>query len=140
MYENVIDSGITDQLLGVGGTGWYDSTGNIVLLEQYLPVPGGSTYYPSLAVTERGAFGTTQPLGIPNNAAQYINVTGFDRAVVVLGEGPIGSPANASIPLALFNALAPTTALYLSDTAQSGAPTFSSPMQLSSNVAEVVTY
>lgn len=140
VYENVIDSGITDQLLGVGGTGWYDSTGNIVLLEQYLPVPGGSTYYPSLAVTERGTFGTTQPLGIPNNAAQYINVTGFDRAVVVLGEGPIGSPAKASVPLALFNALAPTTALYLSDTSQSGAPTFSSPMQLSSNVAEVVTY
>jgi len=140
IYENVIDSGTTDQMLGVGGAGWYDSTGNIVLLEQYLPAPGGATFYPSLAVTERGSFGTTQPVGTPNMAAQYINVMGFDRAVAILGQAPIGAATSATLPLALFNALAPAAALYLSDTAQTGTPTFSSPTQLSSDVAQVVTY
>jgi hypothetical protein len=131
VYENIIDSGTSDQVVGGGGSGWYDSTGNIVLLEQSLPI-GVGAFYPALAVAVRGSFGTTQPLGTPLAAAQYVNVSGYDRAVVLLGEGPAtGTPAS-SVHLALVNALAPSALLYLA--------TFQTPVQLSTDSAQVVTY
>ena len=131
IYENVIDSGTTDQLVGSGGNAWYDSTGNIVLVEQFLASGGSPPSYPALATTVRGSFGTTQPVGTPVLAAQYINVTGFDRAVALIGEGPTTGPAPASVHLALVNAVAPASLLYLAG--------FQSPLQLTSDVAEVVT-
>ena len=36
VFESVIDSGTVDANVGGGVEGWYDSTGNIVLLEQFL--------------------------------------------------------------------------------------------------------
>lgn len=131
VFESVIGSGTADQAVGTGGDGWYDSTGNIVLLEQFLPSGGTPSSYPVLAQTVRGSFGTTRTLGTPVEAAQYFNITGFDRGVVLLGEGPTtGSPA-PTIHLALVNALAPTDVFYLAS--------FDSPASLTSDIAQVVT-
>jgi hypothetical protein len=122
--EAVIDSGTTDQVVGVGTNAWYDSTGNIVVLKQFLP-------YPSLAVTTRGAFGTTKPLGTTTLAAQYVDVSGVDRGVVVIGEGPQSGPTPSSARLALVNAQAPDKLLYFAD--------FQSPLGLTSPTSQVVS-
>jgi hypothetical protein len=132
IFETIIDSGTPDQMVGAGGAGWYDSTGNIVLLEQSLASGGTPPTYPALAVTERGSFGTTQPLGTPVLAAQYVDASGFDRGITLIGEGPTTGAAPASAHLALVNALAPSTLLYLAN--------FMSPLQLTTSASQIVTY
>ncbi|HZO20994.1 MAG TPA: Ig-like domain-containing protein [Steroidobacteraceae bacterium] len=129
--ESPVASGATGQLVGNGGAAWYDSTGNIVLLEQFLASGGTPSSYPALASTVRGSFGTSQPLGTPLLAAQYFNVSGFDRAVVLLGEGPTTGPPAASVHLSLVNALAPSKLFYLAD--------YQTPLSLTSDVAEIVS-
>jgi Tol biopolymer transport system component len=130
IWENGIGAGTSDQLVEAGSRAWYDSTGNIVLLQQFLPSGGSPASYPSLAVTSRGSFGTSVPLGTPGLAAHYVNVSGFDRGVVVLGEGPTTGTVPTSPRPALVNALAPDRLLYLSDNG--------SPQQLTSPSARVV--
>ncbi len=61
IQENVIAGGTSDQLVEAGKQAWYDSTGNIVLVQQFLP-------YPALVVTSRGSFGSSKPLGTPGLA------------------------------------------------------------------------
>lgn len=124
IWENSIGGSTSDQLVEAGTDAWYDSTGNIVLVKQLL-------LYPTLVVASRGSFGSSSPLGTPGLAADYINVSGFDRAVVILGEGPASGPAPASPRLALVNALAPDKLFYLSANG--------SPQQLTSPSARVVT-
>jgi hypothetical protein len=130
VLESVIDSN-SEQLVGAGASGWYDSTGNVVLLKQFLPSGGNPPSYPALAVSVRGGFGTTAPVGTPVLAAQYINVSAFDRAVVLMGEGATTGAAPATARLALVNALAPDKLLYFAD--------FQSPLQLTSEVAQAVS-
>ena len=125
IYERDLASG-TDALVAAGGMGWYDSTGNIVLVRQ----ASGPTLYPVLAVTTRGAFGTTQLVGTPAQAARLTEVSGFDRGVALLAEGAPTSPSPARARVALVNALAPDKLLYLAD--------FQSPLQLTSPAAVVV--
>ncbi|HEY3783740.1 MAG TPA: Ig-like domain-containing protein [Steroidobacteraceae bacterium] len=131
VYESAVRSGATGQLVGNGGAAWYDSTGNIVLLEQFLASGGTPSSYTALASTVRGSFGTTQPIGTAVLAAQYFNVSGFDRAVVLLGEGPTTGSPSPSVHLSLVNALAPGKLFYLAD--------FQTPLSLTSDVARVVS-
>ena len=129
MYESPLD-GSGDELVGPGAHGWYDSTGNIVLLKQFLPSGGSPPSYTALAVSVRGSFGSTQQVGTPVLAAQYINVSGIGHGVTVIGEGPTtGTPAS-SARLALVNALAPEKLIYLTD--------LESPLDLASETAQVV--
>jgi len=130
VFETVIDS-TSEQVVGAGGSGWYDSTGNVVLLKQFLPSGGTPPSYPALAVSVRGGFGTTAPVGTPVLAAQYVNVSAFDRAVALMGEGATTGSAPTSARLALVNGLAPDKILYLAD--------FQSPLQLTTDVAQAVT-
>jgi hypothetical protein len=127
VFERDIAGG-TDTMVAPGGTAWYDSTGNIVLVQQALF--SGLTPYPALGVTTRGAFGATQPVGTPAQAARLSEVSGFDRGVAVLAEGPPGGAIPARARVALVNALAPDRLLYLAD--------FQSPLQLTSSPAQVV--
>jgi hypothetical protein len=127
--EAVVDSGTSDSLVSAGVSGWYDSTGNIVLVKQVLPA--GNTQYTALAVALRGSFGSTLPLGTPAQAAAYFDVSGFDRAVVVLGEGATTGSAPSSARLALFNAVAPDKPIYLAE--------FQSPLQLTTSSSQVVS-
>jgi len=121
-----------DQLIGSGLSALYDSTGNIVLLVQY-PVSGGAAAsIPVLAVTSRGAFGTAQQIGTAGMAAAYFDTSGFDRAVVLMGEGPASGPAPASVRLALVDALAGGSPLYLA--------AFDTPINLTTPASRVVTY
>jgi len=131
VFESVVDSATADQLVGDGGFAWYDSTGNIVLLEQFLPSGGSPPSYPALAVAVRGSFGTTQALGTPGLAAHFIDTSGIDRGVAIIGEGATTGATPTSVRLALVNAMAPDALLYLAD--------FDSPLQLTSGVAQVVT-
>jgi hypothetical protein len=130
VYEARLDGTVSDQLVGPGDAAWYDSTGNIVLLRQWLPSGGSPATYPVLATAVRGGFGTTRLLGTPVLAARFGNVSGFDRAVVLVGEGAVTGAAPASARIALVNAMAPDKLLYLSD--------FSSPLQLASSAAVIV--
>jgi hypothetical protein len=130
IWENSIGAGTSDQLVEAGSKAWYDSTGNIVLVQQFLPSGGSPASYPALVVTSRGAFGTSLPLGTPGQAAHYVNVSGFDRGVVLIGEGATTGAVPTSPRPALVNALAPDRLLYLSDNG--------SPQQLTSPSARVV--
>jgi hypothetical protein len=124
------ETGTPDQTVGPGIDAWYDSTGNIVLLEQ-VQVTGSSSTYFVLASTVRGSFGTTQPLGTANDAAAYFSVSGFDRGVVILGQSAPGTTVT-DVQLELINALAPNAALPLAE--------FQTPLSLTSDLAAVITY
>lgn len=129
IFEHDLTGG-TDTMIAAGGTAWYDSTGNIVLVQQ-AQFFSGTTPYPVLVVTTRGAFGTTpQAVGTPAQAARLSEVSGFDRGVAVLAEGPAGGTIPARARIALVNGLAPDRLLYLAD--------FDSPLQLTSSPAQVV--
>jgi hypothetical protein len=128
IYERDLITGGTDTIVAAGGAAWYDSTGNIVLVQQ--AQFAGATTYPILAVTTRGAFGAAQPVGTPAQAARFSEVSGFDRGVALLAEGPPGGAPPTRARIALVNALAPDKLLYLGD--------FESPLQLTSSPAVVV--
>lgn len=129
IHERDLGAAGTDTIVAAGGTAWYDSTGNIVLVQQ--AQFAGLTPYPVLAVTTRGAFGTAQSVGTPAQAARLSEVSGFDRGVAVLAEGPPAGTPPARARIALVNALAPDKLLYLGD--------FESPLQLTSSPAQVVS-
>jgi len=112
------------QSIGGGYGGWYDSTGNIVLVAQNLP-------YKALAATSRGNFGTTNPVGTTSLAVAYDDVSGFDRGVAIIGQGPTSGAPPATATLQLVNALAPQGLLPL-------AP-FQSPLQLTSYSSKIVS-
>jgi hypothetical protein len=124
VYEARLDGTVSDQLIAPGSDAWYDSTGNIVLLAQ------SQAAGPVLASAVRGAFGTARQLGTPVLAAPFSDVSGFDRAVVLLGENATTDPAVATARIALVNAMAPEKLLYLAE--------FSSPIRLASSSAVIV--
>lgn len=127
IFERDLNTG-GDTMVAAGGAAWYDSTGNIVLVQQ--AQFSGLTPYPVLAVTTRGAFGGTRPVGTPAQAARLSEVSGFDRGVALLAEGSPSAATPARARVALVNALAPDRLLYLGD--------FESPLQLTSSTAVVV--
>jgi hypothetical protein len=130
IWENSIGAGTADALVEAGSDAWYDSTGNVVLVRQFLPSGGSPSSYPALVVTTRGTFGSSLPLGTPGLAADYMDVSGFDRPVVIVGEGPTTGAMPTSPRLALINALAPEKLFYLADKG--------SPQQLTSPSVRVV--
>jgi hypothetical protein len=132
IFEAVIDSGNPGQQLGLGINGWYDSTGNIVLLQNPLslgaPVASGST----LASTVRGSFGTTQQVGTSAMATYYLDVSGFSRAAaVIIGEGAATGSVPTTAQLGIVNALAPAAVYHMTQ--------FQSPLQLTSYASRVVS-
>lgn len=128
--EDIIDNGAADETVAAGAAGWYDSTGNVVLVKQFLPGAGSS--YPALAVASRGDFADAKPVGSEVQASYYINVTGFDRGVAVVGQAAPSATAPSTARLAVVNALAPDKVVLLAD--------FVSPLQMTSDTAAVVGY
>jgi hypothetical protein len=130
VFEAIIGSANPGQQLGPGTAGWYDSTGNILLL-QAPPSPGAGLASGSiLSATARGSFGATQQVGMPSSDTYYLDVSGFPlAAAAIIGQGPAGSPPGMAI-LSIVNALAPTAVYPLSH--------FESPLQLTSYVSRVV--
>src|SRR5262249_1360420 len=72
IFEHDLAAG-RDTLIAAGANAWYDSTGNIVLVQQ--AQFSGPTPYPVLAVTARGSFPNTQAVGTPGQAARLIEVS-----------------------------------------------------------------
>jgi hypothetical protein len=111
------------QTIGGGFNGWYDSTGNIVLLQQHVP-------FVALASTSRGSFGTTSQVGTTSLATWYTDVSGFPNGVAIIGQGQTAS-APATSNLQLVSALLPQGLLPLAK--------FASPTQLTSYSSKVVS-
>jgi hypothetical protein len=130
VVEATVDASLSDQTIGAGAKASYDSTGNIVLLQQLLPSGGSPASYPAVAVSVRGSFGTTRTVGTPVLAAHYVDVSGFDRGVVILGEGAVTGTPPTTARLALVNAMAPNQLIYLAD--------FRSPLQLQTGSSQIV--
>ncbi len=132
VFEAIIDSGNQGQQLGVGTNGWYDSTGNIVLLQNPLtpgaPLASGST----LSATVRGSFGTIRQVGTSSMATYYVDVSGFPQAAAaIIGEGPTTGGVPTTARLGIVNALAPTAVYHMTQ--------FQSPLQLTSYASKVVS-
>jgi Big-like domain-containing protein len=121
--------------VGVGNRAWYDSSGNIVLIEA--PAAAGVT----LTYNTRpfGSPGAVTPSG---TVAYDVDVSGFAQGVVTLGEAQSGGSAPATTSLQLVNILAANSPsaqpLYLSSL--SATPSLQSPVHLSSYVSKVVTH
>ncbi|HLW25840.1 MAG TPA: Ig-like domain-containing protein [Steroidobacteraceae bacterium] len=132
IFEALIGSTNPGQPLGPGIAGWYDSTGNIVLLQAPrsagMPLASGSLLYS----TVRGSFGATQQVGTPSMVTYYLDVSGFPAtAAAIIGQGAASGTPPGSVVLSIVNALAPTAAYPMS--------TFTSPLQLTSDVSKVVS-
>jgi hypothetical protein len=121
--ETIIDAPGT-QALGQGINGWYDSTGNIALLQQSAP-------YQVLASTSRGAFGTTNRVGTTSLAVNYKDVSGIGDGVAIIGQGPTSGTPPATETLQVVSALAPQGLLPLAS--------FLSPIGLTSYSSKVVS-
>ena len=63
VFESMLDG--TAHNSSGGAFGWYDSTGNIVVLKQFLPSGGTPPSYTALAVSVRGSFGHHPAIGHP---------------------------------------------------------------------------
>lgn len=127
-------TGGTGTQVGVGNQGWYDSTGNIVLIQA--PAATGST----LSYNTR-PFGSPVAVTPSGTVAYAVDVSGFAQGVVTLGEGQGGGSAPATTSLQLVNVLAANGPaahpLYLASL--SSTPSTHSPVHLSSYVSKVVT-
>jgi Bacterial Ig domain len=125
VFEIASGPGNTGTQLGEGTQAWYDSTGNVVLLQKPL-ASGGST----LAYNTR-PFVTPQPV-TPNGTAAYdVDVSGFSEGVVILGQASSSGAAPTTTNLLIVNALAPENPFALMS--------LESPLQLTSYVSKVVS-
>ncbi|HEY6922242.1 MAG TPA: Ig-like domain-containing protein [Steroidobacteraceae bacterium] len=120
--------------VGVGNQAWYDSTGNIILIQA--PAAAGA----SLSYNTR-PFGSPVAVTPSGTLAYSVDVSGFPQGVVMLGEGQSSGSAPATTNLQLINVLAansPTAQpLYLASL--SATPSLRSPVHLSTYTSKVVT-
>jgi len=120
--------------VGVGNRAWYDSSGNIVLIEA--PATTGST----LSYNTR-PFGSPIAVTPSGTVAYVVDISGFAQGVVTLGAGQSGGTPPATTSLQLVNVLATNSAaaqpLYLASL--SSTPSMHSPVHLSSYVSKIVT-
>jgi len=121
--------------VGVGNQAWYDSSGNIVLVQD--PAAAGVT----LTYNTR-PFGSPMPVTRSGTVAYAVDVSGFAQGVVTLSEGQGGMAAPAAASLQLINVLAANSQgiqpLYLASL--SSTPSSASPVHLTSYISKVVTH
>jgi hypothetical protein len=112
---------------GNGSQGWYDSTGNVVLLEK-LAASGVTLSY------NIRPFGSSPKAVMQGTAVYDVDVSGFGAGVgggvILLGVPSSSATAQSPVQLGLVNALAPTLSLPLSSNP--------SPVHLTSYVSKVV--
>ena len=120
--------------VGVGNQAWYDSSGNVVLVQN--PASPGVT----LTYNTR-PFGSPVPVTRSGTVAYAVDVSGFAQGVVTLSEGQAGLPAPANASLQLIDVLASNTQgvqpLYLASL--SSTPSLPSPVHLTSYISRVVS-
>lgn len=128
VFEIASAAGNSGVQLGVGSQGWYDSTGNIVLLQAPLS-PGVSLTYNSRP------FAAPKPVNPAGTAAFDVDVSGFGRGVVIFGQAQNSGTAPANVKLQLVSVLAAGSPLILSQTQTGGV----APLDLTSYASKVVT-
>ena len=130
VFEAVIDAGTPGQSLGAGTNGWYDSTGNVVLLQN--PLSPARRYLPDRRCRRRFAVRSVRASRWNSSlTTYYVDVSGFSQAAAaIIGQGPATGGAPATARLGIVDALAPTAVYYLT--------TFQSPLQLSSYASKIV--
>jgi hypothetical protein len=120
--------------VGMGNQAWYDSTGNIVLVQA--PASSGTT----LTYNTR-PFGSPLPVTPAGTVAYAVDVSGFAQGVVTLGEVESGASAPANANLQLVNVLTAngqgTQPLFLASL--TATPSLQSPTHLTSYVSRIVT-
>jgi hypothetical protein len=120
--------GNTGTQLGLGDRGWYDSTGNIVLLQSALSTGVSLTY-------NARPFGSPK-LVTPNGTAAFdVDVSGFGRGVVIFGQAPASGTTPGTVKLQLVSPLSPVPPAVPVPLTSSA----SSPLNLTSYVSKVVT-
>ncbi|MGH8140035.1 MAG: Ig-like domain-containing protein [Steroidobacteraceae bacterium] len=124
VFEIGSAAGNTGTQLGVGQQAWYDSTGNIVLIENQL-LSGHSLTY------NARPFGSPKPVTAAGTAAYAVDVSGFGQGVVILGESSSSGGTPTNTDLKLVNALAAADPFPLSS--------MQSPTGLTSHVSKVVS-
>jgi Bacterial Ig domain len=123
--------------VGKGNQGWYDSTGNIVLLQN-----PGSAGAVTLSYNVR-PFNAAQTITPTGTVAYGVDVSGFGQGVLLLAEAQssAAAPTTANLQLVDVLALTGTSAapqpFYLSSLTST--PSLASPMQLTSYVSKIVS-
>ena len=132
VFEIGSGAGNTGTQIGVGNQGWYDSTGNIVLLQNKLS-SGVSLSY------------NTRPFAAPvainptGTVAYDLDVSGFGSGVVIFGQAANTGSAPGTVKLQLVSPLSLSltpagTPLYLMSSSAA------TPLDLTSYASKVVTY
>jgi len=120
--------------VGMGNQAWYDSSGNIVLIQA--PASSGTT----LSYNTR-PFGSPLPVTPSGTVAYAVDVSGFAQGIVTLGEVESGGSAPANANLQLINVVTAngqgTQPLFLASLTST--PSLQSPVHLTSYVSKVVT-
>jgi hypothetical protein len=132
--EIAAGAGNTGTQIGVGNQGWYDSSGNIVLIQNPLAAGVSLTY-------NTRPFTAPQPVTPQGSAAYGVDVSGFAQGVILLAQAQAGASAPTTGNLQLINVLAVNSTgiqpLYLASL--SSTPSLTSPVRLTSYVSKVVT-
>jgi hypothetical protein len=127
-------AGNTATQIGVGNQGWYDSSGNIVLVQNPLSAGVSLTY-------NTRPFTAPQPVTPPGSAAYGVDVSGFAQGVILFAQAQGGASAPTTANLQLVDVLAANSAgtqpLYLASL--TSIPSLVSPVHLTSYVSKVVT-
>ena len=126
VFEIASSAGNTGTLLGIGNQGWYDSGGNIVLLQN--PASAGV----SLTCNTR-PFGSPKPV-TPNGTVAYnLDVSGMGRGVAVFGQAANTGTAPSTVNLQLVDVASPGgTPILLKSSA-------ATPLALTTYASKIVT-
>lgn len=131
VFEIGSGAGNTGTQVGVGNQGWYDSTGNIVLLQNQLSSGVSLTY-------NTRPFGAPKTINTSGTVAYDLDVSGFGSGVVIFGQAANTGSAPGTVSLQLVSPLS----LSLSP-AGTPLPLMSpsaTPLDLTSYASRVVTY
>jgi hypothetical protein len=131
VFEIGSSAGNTGTQVGVGNQGWYDSTGNIVLLQNQLSSGVSLTY-------NTRPFGAPKAINPTGTVAYDLDVSGFGSGVVIFGQAANTGTAPGTTSLQLVSPLS----LSLSP-AGTPLPLMSpsaTPLDLTSDASKVVTY
>jgi hypothetical protein len=126
IFEIGSGAGNTGTQVGVGNQAWYDSTGNIVLLQNQLSAGVSLTY-------NTRPFGSPKPINTAGTVAYDLDVSGFGSGVIIFGQAADTGSAPAATSLQLVSALSPGGPLPLMSPS-------ATPLDLTSYTSKVVTY
>lgn len=129
MFESAATAGSTGTQLGVGSQGWYDSTGNIVLLQKAHAAGQSLTY------TAR-PFGSQAAMTPSGTVAYNVDVSGFGNGVAIFGQAQDSGTAPGTVTLQLASTLTsngqtPSQAVALASSA--------TPLDMTSSTSKVVS-